>query len=755
MTSPQYSTPYSALSFPTYTPLSVPPVKQDGSPVGADPLPYRAAVRADMAHQHATHTSALQLPYAPSAAVNNGAECSPSNVGTTSRVQSSELFSAAPHLTRANAPLYAPPGAVKVAPVLLGGAAPPVPAAEPHYSDIAGVRDLSSVPPTRQSAFHSYAPAVVMVDGTEVDVQSDVVSVTEAAPNLCAFQQECQSLLALLNASSRPRRVAPSPNIPAVLSKAPLSPVADNAATSALESALRPERQLLAIPSAQAPTSTLSSAEASPSSPSLASGRVRVKADKVGTTHSTTYAQLVKEMDDLASLLKEEEELRRRQSAVSRQPSGAGANLAQGARAGVTATETALLSVRATNSLADTPEKLRRPTAETHRRDLSWQPSVSFLAQGPAEVVHAPTGSFWAAQLLKWIIFLVEQRQSALQRIQAFEDARAPGRRGACRSAVTNDSAANLPPSVIRVTDGLLRLLRSLDPVTSDVDTWTTTQQRHMCTRMANLLAEMTATEEAVMADLLNDAAAGATLEREGTAKEPSTSVAVASPPVHDVSEAYRQDMRDTIALLEGVSQENKALKLRIEQIQGEAAKLSDEVERETAAKKELGEYFDGLASENSRLTVELREMEAKLRQAETLSNRVSQEEALRNQLDRQTLHLRDVRAELDDVKNESDTLRSTIRQLREALVRHRAVIDLLTRRRRARERSAAAITRESGSRCSISQRPKSPPLQLIDDILAGVCDPPPTPSSSAPSEEKDSDDGDACGDSGSRSSRH
>ncbi|KAG5486416.1 hypothetical protein LSCM4_07344 [Leishmania orientalis] len=751
MTSPQYSTPYSALSFPTYTPLSVAPVKQDGSPVGADPLPYRAAVRADMAHQHAAHTSALQLPYAPSAAVNNGAECSPANVGTTSLVQSGELFSAAPHLTRANAPLYAPPGAVKAAPVLLGGATPPVPAAEPHYSDIAGVRDLSSVPPARQSAFHSYAPAVVVVDGTEVDVQSDVVSVTEAAPNLCAFQQECRSLLALLNASSRPRRVAPSPNIPALLSKAPLSPVADNAATSALEAALRPETQLIAIPSGQAPAST--SAEASPSSPSLASGRVGVKADTVSTTHSTTYAQLVKEMDDLASLLKEEEELRGRQSAVPRQPSGAVANLAQGARAGVAATETALPSLRATNPLADTPEKLRRPTAETHRRDQSWQPSVSFLAQGPADVVHAPTGSFWAAQLLKWIIFLVEQRQSALQRIQAFEDARAPGRRGACRGAVTNDLAANLPPSVIRVTDGLLRLLRSLDPVNSDVDTWTTTQQRHMCTRMANLLAEMTATEEAVMADLLNDAAAGATLEREGTAKELSTSVAVVSPPVHDVSEAYRQDMRDTIALLEEVSQENKALKLRIEQVQGEAAKLSDEVERETAAKKELGEYFDGLASENSRLAVELREMEAKLRQAETLSKRVSQEEALRNQLDRQTLHLRDVRAELDDAKNESDTLRSTIRLLREALVRHRAVIDLLTRRRRARERSAAAIARQSGSRCSISQRPESPPLQLIDDILAGVCDPPPTPSSSALSEEKD--DGDACGDSVSRSSRH
>ncbi|KAG5485068.1 hypothetical protein CUR178_08038 [Leishmania enriettii] len=753
MTSPQYSTPYSALSFPTYTPLSVAPVKQDGSSVGADPLPYRAAVRADMAHQHAAHTSALQLPYVPSAAVNNGAECFRANVGTTSRVQSSELFSAAPHLSRANAPLYAPPGAVKVAPVQLGGAALPVLAAEPHYSDIAGVRDLSSVPPTRQSAFHSYAPAVVVVDGTEVDVQSDVVSVTEAAPNLCAFQQECRSLLALLNASSRPRRVAPSPNIPAVLSKAPLSPVADNAATSALEAALRPETQLMAIPSAQAPAST--SAEASPSSPSLATGRVGVKADTESTTHSTTYAQLVKEMDDLASLLKEEEELRGRQSAVSRQPSGAGAHLAQLARAGVAAAETVLPSMRATNSLAHTPEKLRRPTAETHRRDQSRQPSLPFLAQGPADVVHAPTGSFWGAQLLKWIIFLVEQRQSALQRIQAFEDVRAPGRRGACRGAVTNDSAANLPPSVIRVTDGLLRLLRSLDPVTSDVNTWTTTQQRHMCTRMANLLAEMTATEEAVMADLLNDAAGGATLEREGTAKEPATSVAVAYPPVHDVSEAYQQDMRDTIALLEEVSQENKALKLRIEQMQGEAAKLSDEVERQTAAKKELGEYFHGLASENSRLAVELREMDAKLRQAETLSKRVSQEEALRNQLDGQTLHLRDARAELDDAKNEIDTLRSTIRLLREALMRHRAVIDLLTRRRRARERSAAAIARRSGSRCSISQRPDSPPLQLIDEILAGVCDPPPTSSSSAPSEEKDSDDRDACGDSGSRSSRN
>ncbi|KAG5485740.1 hypothetical protein LSCM1_07151 [Leishmania martiniquensis] len=749
MASPQYSTPYSALSFPTFTPLSVAPLKHDESPMGAELSSLCAVVRADVAHQRAVHRSVPELPHMPSAASNKRAACPKASVGTTARVQPSELFFAAPHLTRANAPLYAPPGAVKVASVIQRDVALPLPTAPPHYSDIAGVRDLSA-PLTRQSISHPN-DREVWVDGTAVDVQSDVVSVRQAAPNLCAFQQECHSLLALLNASSLPRRAAPSPGNPAVPSNTPLLPAAGAEATSTVEAAARPESQLITIPSTHTPALTLSFAGASTSSPSLASEMAGVNADTVGTTHSTTYTQLVKEMDDLSNFLKEEEELRGRQRAAPRQPSETGLTPAQGSGVGATATATAVSSARATSSPMNTPEKQRRPRADTHLRGPSRQPSRSPLASSTARVAHAPTGPFWAAQLLKWIIFLVEQRQSALQRIQAFEDTRAPGRRGACRGAATDESAANLPPSAIRVADGLLRLLHALDPATSDVDTWTRTQQRHMCTRVANLLAEMTAAEESVMADLLNDAAAGATLEREGTVREPPATATAASPPEKAVSEACRQDMINTIALLEHMSQENKALKLRVEQTEQQAAKLSDGMERERAEKKELGQYFDRLAAENSRLTVELSEMEAKWQQAETLAKRMSQEEVLRNQLERQTLHLRDVRAELDDVKDESDTLRSTVLLLREALVRHRAVIDLLTRRRRERERAAAATARRSVSCRSLSSRQGSPPLQLIDEILSGVCDPPPS-SSSASLEGKHLCNDDARVDSVSRS---
>ncbi|TPP49138.1 hypothetical protein CGC21_0555 [Leishmania donovani] len=748
MASPQYSTPYSVLSYPTYTPLSVAPVKENGSPVDTDLSLLRAAVRTDVAHQQAAPSPALQRMGTPSAAANSWAGCRAPDVGTASRVQPGELLSATPHLTRVNAPLYAPPGAVKMESGLRGGVSPSVPAAQPYYNDIASIRDLPTVPLTHQLPSPSRAHALV-VDGTEVEVQSDVVSVSQAAPNLCAFQQECQSLLALLNASSRPRRVTPPPSSAVAPSQTPPSPTSKADSTGALEPAVHKERQPVTIPLAHEPVSTLSSAEESPPSPSVVSERVGVGVATAAPAHSTTYAQLMQEMDDLAGLLnKEEEGFRGQHSAASRQHSETGATPAHGARGDYAAPIAPLPCVRVTSSLADTPEKQRRQAVSMHRRDRSQNPSLSpLLAPRAAELVHAPTSPLWAAQLLKWIIYLVEQRQSALQRIQAFEDARAPGRRGACAGTVAGESAATAPPSAIRVTEGLLQLLRSLNTETGDVDKWTVSEKRHMCTRIANLLAEMTATEEDAMADLLNDAAAGATLEREITAKEPSATVSAAPPPSSAVSEAYRQDMMDTLTLLDQISQENKTLKLRVEEAQGQATRLGDEVERERSANMELGKYFDQLAADNSRLTAELSGMESKLRQAEAVVKSVSQEELLRNQLDRQTLHLRDVRAELDDVKDESNTLRKTILQLRDALVRHRAVIDLLTRRRRERERAAAAASRRSGSRHALSPRFQSPSMQLIEDILSGACDPPSSSSSSPPSAVKYSCDDDAGGD--------
>ncbi|CBZ24044.1 hypothetical protein, unknown function [Leishmania mexicana MHOM/GT/2001/U1103] len=637
---------------------------------------------------------------------------------------------------------------------LRGGVSPSVPAAQPYYNDIASIRDLSTMPLTHQLPSHSRAQTLV-VDGTEVEVQSDVVSVSQAAPNLCAFQQECQSLLALLNASSCPRRVAPPPSSAVAPSHILPSPVADVDATGALAPAVRQERQPVTLPVARAPASTLSSPEESPPSPSVVSERVGVGVTAAAPAHSTTYAQLMQEVDDLASLLNEEEEgLRGQQSVASCQHSEAGATPAHGVRGDYAAPIAPLPSVEVTSSLADTPEKQRPQAVETHRRDRSQNPSLSpLLAPRAAELGHAPTSPLWAAQLLKWIIYLVERRQNALQRIQAFEDARAPGRRGACAGTVAGEAAASTPPSAIRVTEGLLQLLRSLNTETGDVDKCTATEKRHMCTRIANLLAEMTATEEDVMADLLNDAAAGATLEREITVKESTTTMSAALPPSSAVSETYRKDMMDTLTLLDQVSQENRTLKLRVEEVQGQATRLGDEVERERAANMELGKYFDQLAAENSRLTAELNEMEAKLRQAEAVAKSVSQEELLRNQLDRQTLHLRDVRAELDDVQDESNTLRKTILQLRDALKRHRAVIDLLTRRRRERERAAAAAARRSGSRCALSPRLQSPSMQRIEDILSGACDPPSSSSSSPPSEVKYSSGDDASGDSGVPSS--
>ncbi|CAJ1017563.1 hypothetical protein, conserved [Leishmania lindenbergi] len=747
MASPQYSTPYSVLSYPTYTPLSVAPLKGDESPVGDDVSLVHAAVTADVAHQHINPTPALQQLYTPSTAANNGTRCPAPVVGTASQVQSGKLFSAAPHLTRVNAPLYAPSGAVKVEPVLYGGAPPPVSAAQPYYNDISGIQDRSTVPLTRQAPSRSHAPALV-VDGIEVEVQSDVVSISQAAPNLCAFQKECYSLLSMLNASSLPRRMAPSPSTAVNPPHPPLSVVTDAEATCAVTGAVRRERQPVIIPLAHASASTLSSAKVSSPSPSLAGERVEMKASTEDPAHSATYVQLMQEMDDLASLLEGEGELPGQRCAASRQHSVSGTTPAKGARGDYVASMTPVPSARPANSPTDTPEKQCQPAPDTHQCDRSRPPSLPLLSPSRGELVNAPTRPFWSTQLLKWIAYLVEQRQSALQRIQAFEDARAPSRRGACASAVADESATTLSPSPIRVTEEVLRLLRSLDPATGDVDTWTAIQQRHTCTRMANLLAEMTATEEKAMADVLNDAAAGATLELESTVKKLPTTIEATSSPASAVSEAYRQDMMVTLSLLEQISQENKALKLRVEEVETQATKVREEMEREKAAKEELGKYFDRLAADNSRLTAELSEMEAKLRKTEEVAKSVSQEEVLRNQLDRQTLHLRDVRAELDDVKDDSDALRRTILQLRDALVRHRSVIDLLTRRRREREHAAAGVARRSGSRRALSPGIESPFTQLIEDVLSGACDPPSFSSSTAPPEKNHSSDNDAGGDS-------
>ncbi|KAK7201834.1 hypothetical protein NESM_000250400 [Novymonas esmeraldas] len=665
MASPQYSTPFSLHSYPTYTPLSVAPVKGHGSP--AHSSGGTAAV------DHAAH------PHLSSFSVSRSGTGWPApDVGVVSAALRSDVSAAAPQPTRVNALLYAPPVAVTTARTP-AAAASTTAHAYSHFSDIHNVRTLTSAVPSVHHARRA-GRAVAEAGADVVDVESDVVSVSEAAPNLCAFRDECHNLLALLRASSPQRHTAATP------SPGPRPGSADAAPTPAVASLLL-TRQLPHVPTTRSSSVSVSPP---PSShvPLLNSG-----AASASPVPTVTYAQLMREMDDLADLLADRaEEREQTPRAAALQPTR-----------------------RDLPERAGTPEKLHRSTRRTSPSPL--------LAPSAAELVHAPASPFWTAQLLKWIVYLVERRQCTLQRLETFEDVRAPDRRGACAAdgADGAEAAAERVPSATRLTHGLLRLLRSLDPATSDVNAWTAAQQRHMCTRAANLLAEMCAAEERVMADLLNDAAAGATLEREGAVSAPAATV----------PELYRQDMADTIALLEQLSQENTALRRQLTEAHAKAAKHRESAKRERAARAEVGEHVDRLVAENSALTAELREAEAGLRQAEALTRPVPQEEVLRNQLERQTLHLRDTLAELNDVRDESDTLRRTVLHLRDTLVRHRAVIDLLTRRRRERERAAAAVARRSGSYRGLSPGPESPPMQLIEDILSGACDPPSSASTS------------------------
>lgn len=899
MASPQYSTPYSQLSYPSYTPLSVMPVKSADSPwpgsssghnynattnknngsyhafspqqqeqLQRRPLHggesdlrlLRAAVQHDVAQQQKNNTTAA----ASTAGLSQAAHAESSHVvlgpgwpapDTANAQRRSAGFSAlVTPSTRTNAPLYAPPLPQQIHqhPQQHQHLLQPPPqhqqqqptSSSIRYSDIDRVRSVpaAALPQRVSPPFTSSGPTTV--GGVDVDVQSDVVRASEAAPYLCAFQEECQSLLALLSAPppqlpaqpwrspspetaatalesvGLPARLPPSPyqlagaqpqshhaqqrpthegsttlshtaspdlvRAMANLRPAPMAPsYAGTEATSQQTPASTPPPA--AVKAATSPAESLPSLHASLSPVAAAPATEGVMDASAAHPASTTYAQLLQEMDELASLLEHEDTASSNhtsestanesqpQEQASLPPPPAPSRPASKAPSQSPADVTA--SPAATSERErETPEKVKRPpppppsssgrqsrhSSEPQQVRPQQPPSRSRLAPSPAMLVTHVPSSFWAAQLLKWIVFLVDKKQRVLRYIQAFESARTPQRRdgaatasaaGAATATGTPTSAAPGPggesagvdaapaeeAAAVAVADALLELLRSLRSPEGDGEGWTAPgpQQRHVCTRVANKLAELTAAEEAVVAGLLNDAAAGATLEREvgpsgrqsGLVATPQTTLAPAlhAAPAAALPPEYRRDMLETIALLEKISQENAGLKRQVADTQDELKTLRREVRGERDAKNEVAAHFDRVAAQNTELAGRLRDAEARLHAAEkeAATRPAPQDDALRDQLDRQTGHLRDVRRELDDAKAESDTLRRTVLQLRDAVVRHRAVIDLLTRHRRGRQQSGGA-GQPSGTGPT-----DSPPMQLIEDILSGVCDAPSTTATS------------------------
>lgn len=738
MSSPQYSTPYSQLSYPSYTPLSVVPVKPNGGAgqrgsghagSAADLRLLRAAVHSDVARQHlgGPSSEAPQL-------LKNSVWPAPDTAKTVRRSTGALAFSSPS--TRTNAPLYAPP--------------PHTTAAE---NSTAGYSDVSYVQRGRSAAgthlFPRPSPSHAVVAGTEVDVQSDVVSVTEAVPYLCAFQDECQSLLAMLRAPSAPSRGASAaalaamqpPPTPPVL---PLPPSPVVSVSTAAREMKREEPSAAAVelrrvpspppapllPAAGATTATSHLSSLSPVAAAASSGQPPADAAAASPPTSTTYAQLLHEMDELASLLQREGSAETSPTPSPQQPPQQQGRVSPSMHSRSSASTTAPSTQ--TEHLRETPEK------QTRGRRESRTPSTPRLAPAPGELIGHSSSPFWAAQLLRWVVFLLEKKAGVLRRVQAFENTRAPQRRGAAADAPADTTTAD--SSALRISTGLLRLLHSLDVTASHVATWTVQQQRQVCTRVANLLAEVTAAEEGVVADLLNDAAAGATMEREVVMVQQPPSP---SPPASAILPPdYRKDMLETLALLERASSENAALKAEAVRTQGELRTLRDAAKGERDAKREVAAHFDRVAAQNSDLATKVRTLEARLKEAETTERPTAQEGVLREQLERQTQHLRDLRREVDEGKEESDSLRRTVLQLRDALVRHRAVIDLLTRHRRAPNEGGVFV---SGSR-QTSAGGESPPMQLIEDILSGVREAPSSHSSawwSHTQEEEEGDDGD------------
>ncbi|KPI90666.1 hypothetical protein ABL78_0262 [Leptomonas seymouri] len=816
MASPQYSTPYSQLSYPSYTPLSVLPVKPDGSLAwsssssqhrpsnssDANLRLLRAAVRSDVTLRNNTATTSLPA-HAEATHGTAGTGWPAPNTGLAQR-RTTGVCVVSTQSTRTNAPLYAPQPAMELPPA--SSQHHSLPASTVRYSDIDRVQSLPNAAllhrgsPLRGTT-RTITPHVVAVDGTEVDAQSDVVCAGEAVPYLCAFQEECQSLLALLSASPAPVRPAvaappgalqPSPyqpvqsshkevQHPALLASTtnptPFSNSLDAAPTlrpapvppelATLPTSL-PTTASVAVPlsSVSPPPPPSSSSSLQPSLSPLASAppesaSTAANAAAASPPTSTTYAQLLQEMDELASLLQHDDSTDAPPEQHDRQGQQKQRRQLSSSPEGPHSSASALTSPPTfVDQDRGTPEKQRRlsrpSSGQINCRPEQHPSSTSRLAPSAAELIAPSPSSFWAAQLLKWVTFLIERKQGVLRSIQSFENTRAPHRRGATAANSATEEALSRESAAVKAAAGLLQLLRSLNPTASVVEGWTSQQQRQMCTRVANMLAELTSSEETVVADLLNDAAAGATMEREGVMKQNDArsgghpSAVSVTPPAPAVSlpPEYRDDMLETLALLESLSKENEALKLQVMNTQGELRTLRDEVRSGRDARNAIVAHFERVSQQNTDLTSRLRDAEARLREAETQTRANPQEDVLRDQLDRQTSNLRAVRRELDDTKEECDALRRTVLQLRETVVRHRTAIDLLTRHRREREHSEPAARPSSSRQASLRQ--SSPPMQLIEDILSGACDALSSTLTSATNSEEEEEDYDVSNEASS-----
>lgn len=267
---------------------------------------------------------------------------------------------------------------------------------------------------------------------------------------------------------------------------------------------------------------------------------------------------------------------------------------------------------------------------------------------------------------LAWSQFLLDSRMTQLERIVRYSAA------GQLVQTQLRETA--------RVADQAREGIRALtSPVLNDYK-----NRKYHCTVVSNCLSEVIRREDEIFGALLSTADAVATVHAEhGDSADRGT-------------DAYRGELRRTAFLLEDLRTENIALHRELAGVERKRQKTKRHLEREREEKRNIGRRFDAVASENAALhrRAQLIEVECDagapthpisfVSQADhrsALDAMREEYDRLKSQLDRQMRGVQRLRAELLASEREKDSLRHSITQMRKSLLRHRSVIELVTRR--------------------------------------------------------------------------
>lgn len=380
-------------------------------------------------------------------------------------------------------------------------------------------------------------------------------------------------------------------------------------------------------------------------------------------------------------------------------------------------------------SVLQQPEVPNNPLAYS-----AAQPAAAAPISGPAPVSPDRLA-------LRWAAFLAENRQWQLQAIQHRY-------RGVPLVQQRSIDTANRTAAVaLESIAALYRLLISEDQLRGAMAPGgVSASEKTLCTAVSNALASLSIADNDMMATVF-DCVVAPSASPGNPFDAPPVACNGIVPPSLDGSQpqpeptegVYREELKISAMLLRDLQAENTALREELGEVLKKREKTKRHLKREREEKANIAKHFDVVTGDNAELHRRICQLEGELHQlraadpedgAERAAQRALAEEErakmqtvrgeyarLAAQLERQTDNVRDLREDLLSSERENDALRRTIGMLRDSLVRHRTVIDLLTR-------DQAPLTpgadRSTGS--ATPQRANGrPSKQLIEGILAGT----------------------------------